>query len=157
MLESKSMEIMIPNSCVKCGNCLTNEEKKIGLPLCQKCANSLIDAVKDKIHKSESKKYEDDVDNFSKFILSSGGLFKLEDIVMIQCSFNIFMNRTTGLANKNPDTAEKIFTDSIEFIEKELDNIYKDKCPSQSHMYNNRFVSAIDELIKNDDDNKKRR
>lgn len=139
------MEKIMLDKCVKCENKLSEEEKKIGLPLCQKCIDSLLNVVKDRFQKTESRRYENDVENFTKYILSSGGLFKLEDIVIIQGVFNVFMNKLSTFAHKNPTIARKIFEDSIRFIKRELDDL-------DSKKSNEKFISIIDELLKKEKD-----
>jgi predicted nucleic acid-binding Zn-ribbon protein len=134
------MEIIIPNTCIKCGNNLTKDEKKMGLPICQNCINSLLGLVTDKI-KSDSKRYDEEVDNFSKFIISSGELFKLDDICIIQCSFNVFMSKITKLIRNNPKIGVKIINDSIGFMKNEINE-------TEETSFNNRFVGTIDELIR---------
>lgn len=139
------------SACIKCGNGLTDEEKKMGLPLCQSCIGSLTNTIMGKIRKSDEKKIEQEVDNFTRFILSSGKLFKLDNIAIIQCCFNIFMRETTELEDKNLVISQKIFRDSIKFIERELENI-DDKVNNlydehTSSPGNNHLVSKIDDLI----------
>ena len=136
-------EIGIPTMCVKCQNNLTDKEKEMGLPLCQNCIGSLTDTIMGKMKGLGEKKVIEDVDNFSKFILSSGNLFRLDDITIIQCCFNIFMRKTTELEDKNLAISEKIFTDAIKFMERELDNI-EDK---SANTENPRFLSMFDEII----------
>lgn len=141
----------MPSTCIKCRNSLTDEEKKMGLPLCQDCIGSLTDTIMGKIRKSDEKKIEQEVDNFSRFISSSGKLFKLDNIAIIQCCFNIFMRETKELEDKNLIISQKIFRDAIEFIERELENIddnvdnRDDKRASSAG--NDNLVSMIDELI----------
>lgn len=137
--------------CVKCRNDLTDEEKKMGLPLCQDCIGSLTDTIMGKIRKSDEKKIEQEVDNFTRFISSSRKLFKLDNITIIQCCFNIFMRETKELEDKNLIISQKIFRDAIEFIERELENIddnmdNRDDKHSSS-VGNDNLVSMIDELI----------
>jgi hypothetical protein len=141
----------MPSACIKCGDGLTDEEKKMGMPLCQNCISSLTNIIIGKIRKSDEKKIEQDVDNFTKFILSTGKLFKLDDIAIIQCCFNIFMRETTELEDKNLAISEKIFRDSTKFIERELENI-DDKVNNlydehKSSPGNDHLVSMIDDLI----------
>ena len=149
------MDIPRPSSvCVKCRNSLTDEEKKMGLPLCQNCISSLTDTIMGKIRKSDKKMIEQEVDNFSRFISSSGNLFKLDDITVIQSCFNIFMCGTTELEDKNLATSHKIFRDAIKFMERELENINdkmdnRDDKHDDKHTYSpgNDLVSMIDDLI----------
>lgn len=140
--------MMSPDLCVKCGNKLTDEEKKIGLPLCQKCISSLTDTVMRKLKKSDEKKIAQEIDNFSKFILSSSKLFKLDDIAIIQCCFNIFMIGTRELGDKNLVISKKILIEAINFIERELENI-NDKINDDepTSPVGNDLVSVIDKLI----------
>ncbi len=145
------MEFRIPSVCMKCEKSLTDDEKKMGLPLCQNCIGSLTDILTGKIRKSDEKKIEQEVDNFTRFILSSGKLFKLDDITVIQCCFNIFMRETTELEDKNLAISQKIFRDAIKFMERELENI-NDKMNnlddrSTSSSCNNHLVSIIDDMI----------
>ena len=141
----------MPTICVKCRNDLTDEEKKMGLPLCRDCIGSLTDTIMGKIRKSDEKKIGQEVDNFTRFISSSGKLFKLDNIAIIQCCFNIFMRETKELEDKNLIISQKIFRDAIEFIERELENIdgkmdnRDDKHSSSAG--NDNLVSMIDELI----------
>jgi hypothetical protein len=139
----------ISTVCVKCKRNLTDEERKIGLPLCQNCIGSLTDSIMGKIRKSDEKRIEQEVDNFSRFILSSGELFKLDDITVIQCCFNIFMRQTTELEDKNLIISRKIFSDAIKFMERELENINNkmNNDRSTSSTGNNNLVSMIDKLI----------
>ncbi len=141
----------MPSACIKCRKDLTDDEKKMGLPLCQGCIGSLTDTIIGKIRKSDEKKIEQEVDNFTRFILSSGKLFKLDDITIIQCCFNIFMRETTELEDKNLDMSHKIFRDAIKFMERELDNINdkmnnRDDRPTSSPG-NDHLVSMIDDMI----------
>lgn len=142
------MEFGMSAICVKCRKSLTDEEKKMGLPLCQSCISSLTDIL---IRKSDEKKIEQDVDNFTRFILSSGKLFKLDDVTIIQCCFNIFMRETTELEDKNLAISHKIFRDAIKFMERELENI-NDKMNNRDDKHasstgDDNLVSMIDELI----------
>lgn len=137
--------------CIKCRNSLTDDEKKMGLPLCQNCIRSLTDTIMGKIRKSDEKKIEEDVDNFSRFILSSGKLFKLDDVTIIQCCFNIFMRETTELEDENLAISHKIFKDAIKFMEREFEKINnkmnnRDDKHISSHG-NDHLVSMIDHLI----------
>ncbi len=140
----------ISSVCLKCGKGLTDEEKKMGLPLCQNCVSSLTDILIGKIRKSDEKRVEQEVDNFTKFILSSGKLFKLDDITIIQCCFNIFMRETTELEDKSLALSQKIFRDAIKFMERELENI-NDKIDNienrRTSPGNDHLVSIIDDLI----------
>lgn len=141
----------MPTICVKCRNVLTDEEKKMGLPLCQDCIGSLTDTIMGKIRRSDEKKIEQEVDNFTRFISSSRKLFKLDNITIIQCCFNIFMRETKELGDKNLIISQKIFRDAIEFIERELENI-DDKMDNRDDKHsssagNDNLVSMIDELI----------
>jgi DNA-directed RNA polymerase subunit RPC12/RpoP len=144
------MEIPGMAVCVKCGNDLIEEEKKMGLPLCQNCIGSLTDNIMGKIRKSDEKRIEQEVDNFTRFILSSGKLFRLDDITIIQCCFNIFMRETTGLEDKKLAISQKIFRDAIMFMERELENI-NDKMNNRDDRHTSsgkdRMMSMIDELI----------
>lgn len=145
------MEFGMSAICIKCRKDLTDDEKKMGLPLCQDCISSLTNILMGKIRKSDEKKIEQEVDNFTRFILSSGKLFKLDNITIIQCCFNIFMRETTELEDKNLAISHKIFRDAIEFIERELENINNkmnnidDRHTSSTGGDN--LVSMIDELI----------
>ena len=136
----------IPTICIKCKNNLTEKEKEMGLPLCQHCIGSLTDTIMGKMKGLGEKKIEEDVENFSRFISSSGNLFKLDDITIIQCCFNIFMRETTELEDKNLAISEKIFTDAIKFMERELDNIEDKKATSENP--NDKFLSMFDDIIK---------
>lgn len=141
----------MPAICLKCRNDLTDEEKKMGIPLCQDCIDSLTSTIKENIIKSDEKKIEQEVDNFTRFISSSGKLFKLDNITIIQCCFNIFMNETKELKYKNLIISQKIFRDSIKFIERELENI-NDKMNDRndkraSSADKNNLISTIDKLI----------
>ena len=93
----------MPAICIKCKKGLADKEKDIGLPLCQSCISSLTDAIMGKMMVSEKKKVEQEIDNFSRFISSSGNLFKLDDITIIQCSFNIFMRKVSELEDKKEE------------------------------------------------------
>ena len=136
----------MPTICIKCKNSLTDKEKEKGLPLCQYCIGSLTDTIMGKMRGLGEKKIEEDVDNFSRFILSSGNLFKLDEITIIQCCFNIFMRETTELEDKDLTVSEKIFTDAIHFMERELDKIEDKKTISENP--NGKFFSMFDEIIK---------
>lgn len=133
--------------CARCKNDLTEEEKDMGIPVCQNCIELLVGTVTDKFKRSEGKKFEEDVDNFSRFIISSGKLFRLDDIVIVQCLFNIFMSEVVHLENNNLALSQKIFRDSIKFIERELEKI-EEKKKGRSSNPSDSMISAIDELIK---------
>jgi len=147
------MEFGMSAICIKCRRDLTDDEKKMGLPLCQDCIGSLTDTIMGKIGKSGEKKIEQEVDNFTRFVLSSGKLFKLDDITIIQCCFNIFMRETTELEDKNLVASHKIFSDAIKFMERELENIndemndHDDRHTSSPG--NDHLVSMIDDMIQN--------
>lgn len=143
------------STCLKCNNNLTEHEKNLGLPLCQNCIGSLTDMLMEKVKRSESNRIGHDIDNFTKFILSSGKLFKLDSITIIQCCFNIFMSEVVSLKNENFILYRDIFKDAIRFIEKTLEET--DKEINDSKMSNdkidnvddNKILSKIDKLIKN--------
>ena len=143
-MENFGKNFGMPIICVKCKNSLTDKEKEMGLHLCQDCIGSLTDIIMGKMRGLGEKKIEKDVDNFSRFILSSGNLFKLDDLTIIQCCFNIFMKETTELEDKSLAISEKIFTDAIMFMERELDNIEDKKAISG----NPKFLSTFDNIIK---------
>lgn len=127
--------------CARCKNELSEEEKEIGIPICQDCIGLLVNNE----FRSKERKIEKEVDNFSRFILSSGNLFKLDDITIIQCAFNIFMSEIVNLENKNPVVSEKILKDSIRFMQKELKKIDEKK---KKFSDNTQMMSMFDELIK---------
>lgn len=133
----------MPAICARCKNELTEKEKDIGIPICQDCIGLLIDS--DKLRPDE-RKIEKEVDNFSRFILSSGNLFNLDDITIIQCTFNIFMSEIVNLENKNPIISEKILKDSIRFIQEELKRMDEKKKKSSDNP--KARMSIFDELIK---------
>lgn len=141
------MESGMPSVCMKCKNDLTYEEKKLGLPLCQDCIGSLTDILMRKIRKSDEKKVEQEIDNFTRFILSSGKLFKLDGITVIQCCFNIFIRETAELKDTNLIASQKILRDAIKFMERELENINVNFSDKHTSSVSNNSLSKIDELL----------
>ncbi len=135
---------MVDSVCARCKNDLTEEEKVIGIPICQDCIDSLVSNITDTVKASEKRKIEKNVEDFARFILSSGNLFNLDQITILQCCFNIFMRETVGLKDKNLSISEKIFKDAVKFIEKELNSK-----KNISDNPNVEMMSLFDELIKN--------
>jgi hypothetical protein len=129
--------------CIKCGNNFTEREKEIGIPLCQKCICLLTEIVKKKIRKSDENNMGQDIYDFSTFILSSGKLFKLDNMSVIQCCFNIFMSESKKLGGS---ISQNILRDALKFIEKELENIIDN---DRTFSNNNDPILIIDKLIKN--------
>lgn len=132
----------LPSVCIKCGNNLTDTDKEIGLPLCQNCIDSLTSNIMGKMKVLGEKKIEQEVDHFTRFISSSGHLFGLDDITILQCCFNIFMKKTVEMEDKNLVVSGKIFSDAIKFIEKELEDIEIRK--TMSGKANDKFISMFD-------------
>jgi len=112
-------------TCLKCHRDLSVSEKRSGMPICGKCASGLADIIKGMINGDDLKEFSEDVSNFTDFITSSSKLMGLEDIVVIQVCFNIYMSMTRGMGRKNPIIAKKIFEDAKEFIDMELERLEK--------------------------------
>ena len=109
--------------CLKCHRELSASEKKSMVPICIKCIIGLADVIKDGISGDDLREFSDDVNNFSSFISSSANLMGLDDIVVIQVCFNIYMEWVGEMARGNPNVAKKIFKDSKRFIEIELERL----------------------------------
>lgn len=138
--------IRMPTSCIKCHNELNDEEKEIGIPVCQNCIDSLVGSISQKFTDAERRKTGNDVNNFENYILASGRLMGLGDVSIIQASFNLFMGGVTGLEEKKIDMAENIFQESVKFINNELEKIRVKKEISKNP--NDPLIKMMDELMK---------
>jgi len=108
-----------------CSNCkgeLSAKDKRVGMPICAKCINEIIDIAKNNISKRGIEKFSNDVDNFTKFISSSSMLMKLDYIVVVQACFNIFMNTLRDVNKIDLTCKHQILRDSKRFIELEIKN-----------------------------------
>jgi len=109
--------------CIKCNCELSDKEKAMGIPLCQGCIESLVEFIGKKISRIDEKRIGEQVDNFSRFILSSGYLMGLDEALVSKCCFYGFMKSVTDIESKNIAFAEKILKQAIVFINKELEEI----------------------------------
>lgn len=109
----------------KCSNCkeeLSEEDKKVGMPICVNCIKQIIAIARNNIRKDSANKYVNDVDNFTNFISSSSMLMKLDYIVVVQACFNIFMNTLKNIEKIDLSDREQILRDSKRFIDVEIEN-----------------------------------
>jgi len=113
--------------CKNCNGELSEEDKRIGMPICTKCIKKMVDIIKNNVSKNSLKKYSDDVDNFAKFISSSSKLMGLDYLVVVQTCFNVYMNTLRNLPRRELFLKEKILRDSKAFIEIELENVELEK------------------------------
>lgn len=109
--------------CLKCHRDLSISEKRSGMPICSKCASGLVDIIKDVIHGDDIREFSHDVSNFTDFISSSSKLMGLDDIVVIQVCFNVYMDMVGTIGRRNPIVAKKIFKDAKRFIDIELERL----------------------------------
>ena len=108
-----------------CSNCkgkLSEEDKRVGMPICVNCIKEIIEIARKNIGKHGPEKFSNDVDNFTNFISSSSMLMKLDNIVVIQACFNIFMTVLRDIQKIDLSVKEQILRDSKRFIELELKN-----------------------------------
>ncbi len=113
--------------CKNCNGELSEKDKRIGMPICDKCIKKMVDIIKNNVSKNSLKKYSDDVDNFAKFISSSSMLMGLEYLVVVQTCFNVYMNTLRNLPKRELFLKEKILRDSKAFLEIELENVELEK------------------------------
>lgn len=135
--------------CMKCHNDLNDDEKAVGMPLCQNCIESIVSGIKKKIAGVEEKKMKVQLENFSRYIISSGKLMGIDDITIMLACFDTFMNKTVDLKDNDIIFAEKIFTHAAEFINGELEKI---KIGKESIIVSNDSLAIfVDDLMKRSD------
>lgn len=110
-------------TCIKCHRELSTSEKISGMPICSKCISGLVDIIKDRISGDDLKEFSDNVSNFTDFISSSSKLMGLEDIVVVQVCFNVYMDMVRTMGKRNSFVAKKIFKDAKMFIDMELERL----------------------------------
>ncbi len=123
------MEDIDENSeiCKKCKGELSKKDKRIGMPICTKCIEEIVGIIKKNVGKEGYKKFSEDVANFTSFISSSSSLMRLDNLVVIQTCFNVFMTMLGTFSKRDLAIKEKILRDSKAFIEIELENIEFEK------------------------------
>jgi hypothetical protein len=110
-------------TCPKCHVGLSTEEKRSRMPICVKCMTELADMVTNGIGADDIEEYSNDVSDFTDFVSSSARLMGLNDIVIIQVCFNIYMDRVRDVADGDSNMARKIFRDARRFIDIELERL----------------------------------
>lgn len=138
--------INIPTVCIKCDNILSDEEIAMGIPICQKCVGSLVGIVGKKIADTEMKRLKKQVENFSRFVVSSGQLMGLDDTSIAQSCFNIFMDTIVYMEDKDIVNAENIFGHAATLMNKELEKIKIKK--DEGENINDQLTMFMDELMK---------
>ena len=109
--------------CIKCHGELGKDREKSGIPICAKCMEEFMDIVRNGIAKDTIEEFSDDVRNLTDFIYSSSRLMGLDDIVVIQVCFNIYMSMVRKMGRDKPSAAKKIFKDAKRFVEIELERL----------------------------------
>jgi hypothetical protein len=110
-------------TCSKCHVGLSAEEKRSGMSICVKCMTELADMVTNSIGTDDIEEYSNNVSDFTDFVSSSARLMGLDDIVIIQVCFNIYMDGVRDVADRDPNMARKIFKDARRFIDIELERL----------------------------------
>jgi hypothetical protein len=110
-------------ACPKCHRDFNESEKRSKMPICAKCIMELVGVVKGGIDIDSIEEFSDNVSDFADFISSSSRLMGLDDIVVVQVCFNIYMDTVREVADRNPTMARKIFKDTRRFIDIELERL----------------------------------
>jgi hypothetical protein len=116
-------------TCIICHVELSPDEKRSRVPICIKCMSDLADTIKGGIDinsidiDSALEEFSNDVSNFTDFVSSSASLMKLDDVVVVQVCFNIYMDTVRDIIDRNPNMARKIFSDARRFIDIELERL----------------------------------
>jgi hypothetical protein len=110
-------------TCPKCHVSLSAEEKRSRMPICVKCMTEIADTVTNSIDTDDIEEYSNDVSDFTDFVSSSARLMGLDDIVVIQVCFNVYMDGVRDVAERDSDMARKIFKDARRFIDIELERL----------------------------------
>ncbi len=142
--------------CPKCHNDFSAEEKMRKVPICAKCIGELVDIFKSGIDMSSIEEFSNDVSDFSDFVSSSARLMRLEDIVVVQVCFNIYMDGVRDVAKKNPRIARNILKDARRYIDIELERLDDsgENGPDEDKRFANsdvveRMMSSLGEMMKN--------
>ena len=136
-------------TCVKCHEELGKEEKRRGIPICAKCMTELMEIVHNSITKDDAKEFADDVSNLTDFISSSSRLMGLDDIVVIQVCFNIYMSMVRKMGRDKSSVAKKIFRDAKRFIEVELDRLEDNHNDDNNNPFREAGIDGIFEKMMN--------
>ncbi len=108
------------DECIKCHGKLSVIDKKLGIPICAKCIAGLVGKIASDIDERSLLKYRDDVDNLTDFISSSSKLMRLDNLIVLQACFNIYMSRVSSMGKIDPTSAKKIFEDTKRYIDIEI-------------------------------------
>lgn len=150
--------------CLNCHKELSKEDMINRVPVCRECLSSFVDIIKTKVRDNSKQKFSDDVDNFTDFIFSSSKLMGLEDIVLIQVCFNIYMRVVKTMAKEDVTAAKKIFGDSRRFIGTEIEKLEnidsvdnKKNVNVSSNVFGKEDINSVfDRIINMVDDNIKK-
>lgn len=134
----------IPDFCINCNGKMGDKEKEMGIPVCQNCIDLLGDSLMKKMSGIDTKKISDKIDNFTRFILSSGNLMDIDDLLMSQCCFNGFMKSVANIENMDTVLAEKVFKQAMFFMNKELGRIESKREKNEG---NDKFRSFMEGII----------
>lgn len=110
-------------TCPKCHIELSTDEKRSRVPICTRCIAELAEIFKDNIDMDGIEEFSDNVTDFADFVSSSARLMGLEDIVVVQVCFNVYMDGVREMADSNPTMARRIFRDTKRFIDIELERL----------------------------------